>query len=376
MIKNGSLSPGDRLCSLRTLSDQFNCNFLTVYHAVKYLERIGLVEIRRGSGVYIKKMMINIKAGNPIETLIPPGPTDKIGVLFIPGQGGHYLEGMLKALHNQSERLKLYLNIRTVSEYSRKNLVQIQSLRKQDCCAVVIPYIPRLQDISALYDLVNSSVLPLILPQKLPGLERHSPDDTIGAMPANKSHTIIACRYFRELGYKNIALLGTEEHSIYGHFHLMMMEYTKFVNIEGIDNYIAIIEDKNASEYDNVVKMWSKMSGDLAVICYFDSMAIRLMTAIHKAGLNVPRDIAVLGYNNITESQFSDPPLSTMQCPYDALAERLLIHALSMSGGDRFNPSIPLIHKLIIRDSCGGRKKLRNNLDALLKKIEVEDLVL
>src|SRR5687767_12024171 len=53
MIAGGALKPGDRVMSVRELSATLAINPLTVVKAYGELEREGLVEMRRGMGVYV-----------------------------------------------------------------------------------------------------------------------------------------------------------------------------------------------------------------------------------------------------------------------------------------------------------------------------------
>jgi GntR family transcriptional regulator len=53
MIAAGSLKPGDRLKSVRELSAELAINPLTVAKAYSELERWGMVQRRRGMGVYV-----------------------------------------------------------------------------------------------------------------------------------------------------------------------------------------------------------------------------------------------------------------------------------------------------------------------------------
>lgn len=49
-----------------------------------------------------------------------------------------------------------------------------------------------------------------------------------------------------------------------------------------------------------------------AVICVNDHLAIRALSIFHSHGINVPCDLSVIGYDNIPESAFTIPPLSTV----------------------------------------------------------------
>jgi LacI family transcriptional regulator len=50
-----------------------------------------------------------------------------------------------------------------------------------------------------------------------------------------------------------------------------------------------------------------------AVFSANDQMALGALCEIHKMGLNVPEDVAIVGFDNIPESEFFWPPLTTIQ---------------------------------------------------------------
>jgi DNA-binding LacI/PurR family transcriptional regulator len=49
-----------------------------------------------------------------------------------------------------------------------------------------------------------------------------------------------------------------------------------------------------------------------AIICASDRLAIGVMQWLHQHGLHVPEDIAVTGSDNIPESAYTIPPLTTL----------------------------------------------------------------
>ena len=52
-----------------------------------------------------------------------------------------------------------------------------------------------------------------------------------------------------------------------------------------------------------------------AFVCANDYLAIHLMNALRKKGLSVPGDIMVAGFDGITQSALTDPPLTTVRIP-------------------------------------------------------------
>jgi DNA-binding LacI/PurR family transcriptional regulator len=82
-----------------------------------------------------------------------------------------------------------------------------------------------------------------------------------------------------------------------------------------------------------------------------DLMAIAAMDEIRAHGLKVPDDIAVVGYDDVSLAEHSDPPLTTVR-QNGPLAGRLLAETLieHLRTGAVTNVSIPA--ELVIRKSA------------------------
>jgi len=59
-----------------------------------------------------------------------------------------------------------------------------------------------------------------------------------------------------------------------------------------------------------------------AVYCHNDLIAIGVMGGLRRAGLRVPEDVAVAGYDGLEVGQCLDIPLTTIRIPGDRIAER------------------------------------------------------
>lgn len=68
-----------------------------------------------------------------------------------------------------------------------------------------------------------------------------------------------------------------------------------------------------------------------AVFCANDQMALGLMHAFHDAGLSIPRDVSIVGFDDIPESAHFLPPLTTVRQDFAEVGRRsvgLLMQAL------------------------------------------------
>lgn len=89
------------------------------------------------------------------------------------------------------------------------------------------------------------------------------------------------------------------------------------------------------------------------VFCSNDDMAIGAMDAIVEAGLSIPQDIAIMGFDDIPLSQYITPSLSTVKNPayeWGVIAAQTVVNALKKEK-ESHSRTIPT--QIVIRDSCG-----------------------
>jgi GntR family transcriptional repressor for pyruvate dehydrogenase complex len=65
LIKEGDLRPGDRLPTMRALAQKFGVATPTIRESLRRLQAIGVVDIRHGSGIYVKNARQGIMIANP-----------------------------------------------------------------------------------------------------------------------------------------------------------------------------------------------------------------------------------------------------------------------------------------------------------------------
>ncbi len=60
-----------------------------------------------------------------------------------------------------------------------------------------------------------------------------------------------------------------------------------------------------------------------AVMCSSDAQASGALLAAHRAGISVPKDLSVIGYDDLPSARFTIPPLTTMRQPIYKMGERV-----------------------------------------------------
>jgi len=88
-------------------------------------------------------------------------------------------------------------------------------------------------------------------------------------------------------------------------------------------------------------KIWALKPRPTAVLCVSDVRALSVLNGARKAGISVPDDLAVIGFDNLPDSAVSTPPLTTLKQDLPGrirLALRTLFSLISDEDGDENSP--------------------------------------
>jgi len=89
-----------------------------------------------------------------------------------------------------------------------------------------------------------------------------------------------------------------------------------------------------------------------AVFCYNDSTALAAMKACRKAGLKIPQDIAIVGFDDIAAAPAGIPPLSTVRVDKAVLGQTGVELLLQKTENHPSQITVPV--ELIVRESSHG----------------------
>ena len=93
-----------------------------------------------------------------------------------------------------------------------------------------------------------------------------------------------------------------------------------------------------------------------AVLAFTDSLAAGALHALHAHGIRVPDDVLVSGFDNVELSQFTSPPLSTVEIDLAMFAEsavELLVARIADREGAAQQVAVP--YRLVLRESTSAR---------------------
>jgi LacI family transcriptional regulator len=91
-----------------------------------------------------------------------------------------------------------------------------------------------------------------------------------------------------------------------------------------------------------------------AVVAANDQMAIGVLRSLTAAGIRIPEQVAVVGFDDISPGSLSEPPLTTVHQPMRMLGERACDRLLERIAAPGLPPQVELLPtELVLRESCG-----------------------
>jgi DNA-binding LacI/PurR family transcriptional regulator len=168
-----------------------------------------------------------------------------------------------------------------------------------------------------------------------------------------------ATAHLLELGRRRIAAIGLQRSAPGVSARLRLQGYRRALRAYGVAVDPALEVPAAA---------WHRVDGAAAVrtllgrgarpdalFCFNDLLALGALRALHEAGLRVPNDVAVVGFDDIEDARFSTPTLTTVSPAKDRIAATavdLLVARLTATG-----PVPPrrvvAPHELAVRESSG-----------------------
>ncbi|MFQ5854159.1 MAG: LacI family DNA-binding transcriptional regulator [Anaerolineae bacterium] len=187
--------------------------------------------------------------------------------------------------------------------------------------------------------------LPLVLVNRPEHIYSVSTDNSHGGR--------LATEYLLDLGHSRIGYIAAERGA---RTNLDRLEAYKGVLQErGItfDPALVAMGDGYADGGREAMrKLLALPAPPTAVFCYNDLTAIGAALAVRQAGLQVPGDISLVGFDDIELATYFHPPLTTIRQPAYELGRRAMEMVLALMANGQQVTDVVLKGELIVRQSC------------------------
>ncbi len=186
---------------------------------------------------------------------------------------------------------------------------------------------------------------------------------SVGRHPDHRVHYVdvdnvggarMAVEHLIRLGHRRIATITGRMDMTAGQSRLE--GYRQTLEAHGIPVSPELIAEGDFSEEGGRIAMERLLPArPTAVFVASDMMAMGAMKAIREAGLRVPDDIAVVGFDDLSVASLVEPPLTTIRQPVGRLGVMAVEMLIGLLEGTITSPQhVVLPVQLILRASCGS----------------------
>jgi LacI family transcriptional regulator len=277
--------------------------------------------------------------------------TDTIGVL-LPDLYGEFFSEVIRGIDQAARRNGLHV------------LISGFHSDRAEIEAVLRAFRGRVDGLIVLSPDVDAQTLRRNLPETLPVVLLNTPVDGAAFDAINVDNhggAFAMTRHLAGLGHRRIALIrGPEENA---DARERRRGYRDALRAAGIGPSEALELPGDFSEeagFEAGRRLLAREPRPTAVFAANDSMAIGCLFALREAGVSVPGDVALAGFDDIPIARYLTPPLSSVHVPIAELGtramERLLFAVQSKNGHERRQETVATT--LVVRGSCGGAMEL------------------
>jgi GntR family transcriptional regulator of arabinose operon len=340
-IETGTHAPGERLPSMSVLSEQYQVSDITVRTALRELVSRGLLESRRGSGFYIK-------AQRP-ETV--SRTADKlIAMVILTGNSSthSFFGGVVSSAEAQCRAEGYRMIVATNHDSAEEEAQQIQELADEVAGLIIAPASRGIA--YGAYTMLLERKIPFVF------IDRYVEKLSVPVIATdNEKGGYLATHHLLQIGRRRIyAVTEWNVTSV----QERLRGYRRALQESGIAFDPALVLGQfpvGEHAYLLVKQMLQDKAPTepFALFALSDAIAQQCYAAIKEAGLRIPEDVAIVGFDDAPYAPYLDPPLSTVRQDLKgmgATAAQLLLDIIRF-GDQRRPPSVRLSPELIVRNS-------------------------
>ncbi len=192
------------------------------------------------------------------------------------------------------------------------------------------------------------------------------PENSTGAYGDDAAAWRLAVQYLVDLGHRRIAHLGARPDSklsqnrsalclqVLREFGLPVTQHSTIFTSWVEANLIA----------EGTHRLLDAPQRPTALLCSGDALAMVALCEARSRGLNVPRDLSVIGFSNFNTSPYTDPPLTSIAEPIEETARHAVRHLLARIEGEpggANDPNVPFKvttgFRVVVRSSTAPPKQ-------------------
>jgi LacI family transcriptional regulator len=328
------------MTTIREVAESAGVSYATVSHVINNTR---LVSPETRERVLAAMAALNYRP-NALARSLRQGKTNTLG-LVLPDSANPFFAEISRSIEDEAFKKGYSVFLCNTELDTQRELFYVDVLSKKQVDGIVFV---AAGDQADSLDFLVSRNMPVVM------IDRNVPNVEVDAVLSdNQLGGYLATHHLIELGHRRIACISGP--SSITPSSERIIGYRKALEEAGIpyDENLVIRGDYHAQSgmeiTHSILKMEPRPS---AIFALNDLMALGALRAAAEAGYSVPRDLAVVGYDDLEITHFTNPPLTTIAQPkkeIGAQAIHLLVERISQK--NRPPTRLVLSPELIVRRS-------------------------
>lgn len=347
-ILSGKLGPGDKLSPELELAEKYAVSRGTIRQAILLLVSEGLVERVQGKGTFVRHNRENTAPGGVIG-LIVPYARDSLTM------------DILLGAENAAKSRGYSLLFSYTGESLQQEAADIQRMRGENAAGLILFPTSNVSYDKTIWQL-HQEGFPLVL------VDRYFPDLACDYVVVdNRGGAYWATEHLLNLGHTTVAFVSASDMQTTS-VKDRLQGYQRALADHGqaySENWLCCYpkgRTEDEAGLEAIREFLRRPDRPRALFAVNDYTALKVVRAAHAEGLTIPKDLALVGFDDIQLAAQLEVPLTTIAQPRYEIGVRaahLLIDRIN--GMHTATSHVILPTTLVIRQSCGARQHLESN---------------
>ncbi len=364
------MAVGDKIISENELVKKYKVSRVTARKALQLLRNDGTIKCVRGRGTFLAKV--------PNRTPISSKSTNAklLGVL-VPSVNAPLIASVVRGIEAEATRNGYHILLSHDHNDPQLQIKQLRKLLETDVSGILLypdRFVTDCKEFLDLLDELNKRNVPLVLLDRyIAGLDFTCVmTDNVQGMFELTEHVILC-------GRRRPALIGFWEtntvHMARRKGFLEALHKHRLPTTSVLEGHVSSTGATSGGDH-NILAEWTQAAHDIvagwvagksaadlpfdSIVCMYDPIAYGAFNALQEAGLRVPEDIALVGYDNLDSGLYRTQglQLTSVQQPLDlegTTAAQILIERIEGKPRTGRSSHVLLPPKLVVRTSCGAK---------------------
>ncbi|MFB2551774.1 LacI family DNA-binding transcriptional regulator [Ensifer soli] len=281
---------------------------------------------------------------NPHARRLSMGRSDTVG-LVVPDIANPFFATLVAAVEEMADEKRLAVSLHATLNRPGREIEYLQLIDRNHVDGLI--FVTNHADDGALAALINRSGRVVVVDEDVPGA------DAPKLFCDNDQGGYLAGLHLAEHGHAHVIFIGGDTRMISAlrrHAGLSRALHEAHGEAARVDRYSG--EYTIAYGREAAKRFIDERSGATAIFASSDEIAIGLIEVFRDAGVSVPGDVSVVGFDDVGPLHLFSPPLTAIHQPVRAIGRRsleLLLDTHRKEGASAFEELLPV--EIVVRNS-------------------------